>query len=76
MFIKAILRLDDSTTRNQMWKTDDFAAFINIFEAFNKQCAKNMPSDEFTKIDEALYPTRVTISCTKKTNACEIWLEF
>ena len=31
-----------------------------------------MPSDEFTKIDEALYPTRVTISCTKKTNACEI----
>ena len=58
VLIKAMIIFDDCTTRDQKWKTDRFAEFRNIFEAFNKQCAKNIPSDNYVAPDETLYPPR------------------
>ena len=43
VLIKAMIIFDDCATRDQKWKADRFAEFRNIFEAFNKQCAKTYP---------------------------------
>ena len=39
-----------------------FAAFREIFEEFNKGCAKNMSPDDYIATSETLYPTRGGIS--------------
>ena len=58
VFIKAMISFDDANTRQERWRTDRFAAFREIFEEFNKCCAKNMSPDDYIAIDETLYPTR------------------
>ena len=62
VFIKAMISFDDANTRQERWRTDRFAAFREIFEEFNKCCAKNMSPDDYIAIDETLYPTRGGIS--------------
>ena len=46
--------------RQEWWRTDRFAAFREIFEEFNKCCAK-MSADDYIVIHET-YPTRGGIS--------------
>ena len=53
---------DDAASRSKHWKTDRFAAFCDMFERFNNNCAKNMAPDDFLAIDETLYPTRDGVS--------------
>ena len=62
VFIKAMISFDDANTRQETWLKDRFAAFREIFEEFNKCCAKNMSPDDYIAIDETLYPTRSGIS--------------
>ena len=62
VFMKAMISFDDANTRQEQWRTDRFAAFREIFEEFNKCCAKNMSPDDYIAIDETLYPTRGGIS--------------
>ena len=57
---------DDAASTSQRWKTDRFAACRDIFEKFNKNCAKNMAPDDFLAIDETLYPNEV-VSHSKHT---------
>ena len=54
LFLKAMIRFDDSTTRNVRLKTPRSGAFRDIFEAVNKQCAKNMSLNEYVAT-ETLY---------------------
>ena len=62
VFIKAMISFDDANTRQERWQKDRFAAFREIFEEFNKCCAKNMSPDDYIAIDETLYRTRGGIS--------------
>ena len=60
-FIKRMIIFDDSTKRNDRWKTDKFSAFREVFEMFSKQCARNCSLDDFLPVDETLYPTQGNI---------------
>ena len=40
-FLISYLCLDDTETRKERWKNDRFAAFRDIFELFNDNCAKH-----------------------------------
>ena len=60
-FIKRMIIFDDSTKRNDRWKTDKFSAFREVFEMFSKQCARNYSLDDFLPKDETLYPTQWSI---------------
>ena len=62
VFIKAMISFDCANVRQEQWQTDRFAAFREIFEEFNKCCAKNMSPRDYIAIDETLYPTRGGIS--------------
>ena len=53
---------DDVASRSERCKTDRFAAFRDIFEKFNNNCARNMAPDDFLAIDETLYPTQGSVS--------------
>ena len=57
-----MIYFDNSSARQEWSPTDRFAAFREIFEEFNKCCAKNMYLDDYIAIDEILYPTRGVIS--------------
>ena len=61
-FLRSMIVFDDAASRSERWKTDRFAAFRDIFEKFNNNCAKNMAPDDFLAIDETLYPTRGGVS--------------
>ena len=61
VFIKAMISFDDANTRQERWRTDRFAAFREIFEEFNKCCAKTKSPDDYIAMDET-YPTRGGIS--------------
>ena len=63
VFIKAMISFDDANTRQETWQKDRFAAFREIFEEFNKCCAKNMSPDDYIVIDQT-YPTRGVILFT------------
>ena len=66
--IRRMITFDDSTTRNDRWKKDKFSVFREVFEMFNKQCARRYLPDDFLAIDETLYPTRGSIgfkTCNK-----------
>ena len=39
-FINRMITFDDSTTRNDRWKKYKFSAFREVFEMFDKECAK------------------------------------
>ena len=54
-FIKRMVTFDDSTTRNDRWKKDKFSASRELFEMFNKQCARNYSPDDFLAIDATRY---------------------
>ena len=49
---------DDANTRQERWGTDRSAAFREIFEEFNKYCAKNVSPDDYIAIEETLHPPR------------------
>ena len=57
-FSRSKIVFDDATIRSERWKTDRFAAFRDIFEKFNNNCAKNMAPDDFLAINETLSNTR------------------
>ena len=57
-FIKKCLKFDDPTTRGERFKTDKFAAFRDIFEAWNELCALAVNPGDFVTIDECLYACR------------------
>ena len=61
VFIKAMISFDDSSTRNQRWERDTFEVFRHVIEAFNKQCAIKISSNEHFAIHEILYPTSQTV---------------
>ena len=46
---------DDTNMRQERWRADKFTAFREIFDEFNKFCAKNMFPDIYIAIDETLY---------------------
>ena len=58
---QAIRSFDDANTRQERWRTNRFAAFREIFDEFNKFCAKNMSPDDYIAIDQT-YPIRGGIS--------------
>ena len=60
-FIERMITFDNSTTRNDRWKKDKFSAFREMFEMFERQCARNYSLDDFLTIDETLHPTRESI---------------
>ena len=71
-FIKRMITFDDSTTRNDRWKKDKFSASRELFEMFNKQCARNYSPDDFLAIDATRYiqleralGSRYTIKATR-----------
>ena len=53
-----MISFDDANMRQERWRIDRFDTLREIFEEFNKCCAKNMPSDGCIAIDKTLYPTR------------------
>ena len=61
-FLCSNLRFDHQHTRNIRFKSDRATAFREIYEHFNRNCAKVMVPDEFLSLDETLYPTRVGIA--------------
>ena len=61
VFIKAMISFDCANARQEQWQTDRFAAFREIFEEFNKCCAKTKFPDDYIAMDET-YPTRGGIS--------------
>ena len=50
------------TTQPTPWQHDRFAAFLKIFEEFNKNCGKFLAPDDYLSLDETLYPTSTQIS--------------
>ena len=78
VFIKAMTSFNDTNTRQERWRTDRFAAFREIFEDFNKHCAKNMSPDDYIAIDETLYRTRggISFKIYNKDEPAQIWSEF
>lgn len=61
-FLLQNISFDDSETRPQRWNSDRFAAFREIFEMLNVNCARHVIPDDFLSLDETLYPMRVQIS--------------
>jgi hypothetical protein len=57
-FIRANLCFDDSSTRDDRWKPDRFAAIREIFECFNFDCMSCLVSNDYLSSDETLYPMR------------------
>ena len=53
-----MISFNDANTQQERWLTDRFAAFGEIFEEFNKCCAKNMSPDNYIVINETLYPRK------------------
>ena len=49
---------DDSTTRKQRWPRYRFAAFKEVFELFNNNCAQYVTPNIYMSLDETLYPMR------------------
>ena len=45
--LRSMIAFDDAASRSERWKTDRFAAFRDIFEKLNNNCAKNMAPDDF-----------------------------
>ena len=73
-----MIYFDNSSARQEWWPTDRFAASREIFEEFNKCCAKNMYPDDYIAIDEILYPTRGVISFKTYSNGTTcpfLWLK-
>ena len=50
-FLRSMIVFYD-VARPKLWKTGRFAAFRDIFENFNNNCAKNIAPDDFLAIDE------------------------
>lgn len=42
-----LMTFDDFTTRNDRWEKDKYSSFREVFEMFNKQCARNYSPDDF-----------------------------
>ena len=57
---------DDATSRSERWKTDRFAAFRDVLEKFNNNCAKNMSPDDFLALMRH-YIQREVVSNSKHT---------
>ena len=57
-FLMSHLSFDDIETRKNRWKNDRFAAFRDIFELFNDNCARYFTPNNFMSLDETLYPMR------------------
>ena len=57
-FLVSNLCFDDSTTRKQRWSWDRFAAFREVFELFNNNCAQYVTPNIYMSLDETLYPMR------------------
>ncbi|CAB4002415.1 Hypothetical predicted protein [Paramuricea clavata] len=61
-FIRANLCFDDSSTRDDRWKQNRFAAIREIFESFNFECMSCLVPNDYLSLDETLYPMRNQIS--------------
>ena len=61
-FLLRCISFDDPSTRPQRWLKDRFAAFREIFEKFNQQCASSYIPDAYLSLDETLYATRQQIN--------------
>jgi hypothetical protein len=61
-FIRANLCFDDSSTRDNRWKQDRFAAIREIFESFNFECMSCFVPNDYLSLDETLHPMRNQIS--------------
>ena len=61
-FLFAHITFDDHTMRPTRWQHDQFAAFCEMFEEFNKNDGKFLVPDDYLLLDEILYPTRTQIS--------------
>ena len=57
-FLVSNLPFDDSTTRKQRWSRDRFAAFREVFELFNNNCAQYVAPIIYMSLDETLCPIR------------------
>ena len=62
VFLTSHICFDDEDTRSERWKYDHFAAFCDIFEAFNSNCSKHLVPSEYMVIDETLYPMHTQIA--------------
>ena len=61
-FLFANITFDNHVTRNQLWKSDWFAGFRDVFEWFVSNCSKYVIPDDYICLDETLYPTQVSIA--------------
>ena len=61
-FLLSHISFDDIATRPRRWLFDRFAAFREIFELFNENCARIMIPGAYLALDETLYPMRSNIS--------------
>lgn len=74
-FLMANVRFDDEDTRPERWNQDRFAAFRELFEMFNTQCARAVTPDDYLSLDETLYPMRNQVSF-KQFNPAKYGLLF
>ena len=61
-FILAHPSFDDEETHADCWEHDRFAAYHQMFEAFNGKCLKHLVPSDYLSLDETLYPMRMQIS--------------
>ena len=57
-FLVSNLCFNDSTTRKHRWSRDRFAAFREVFELFNNNCAQYVTPNIYMSLNETLYPMR------------------
>ena len=54
-FLLSYICFDDAITQPQRWKSNRFAAFWEVFEHFNDQCAKHLTRGNYMSINAASY---------------------
>ena len=57
-FLCLVTQFDDASTRESRCVEDKFAAMRDIFEEFNRNCARARVPSPYLAIDETLYPYR------------------
>ena len=55
VFLASSLCMDDSSTRDDRWQTDRFAAAREFWNLFIDACSRSVQADDFVTIDETLY---------------------
>ncbi|XP_041464561.1 uncharacterized protein LOC121415423 [Lytechinus variegatus] len=60
-FLMTKLSFDDEDTRPARWQNYRFAAFRELHDMMNKNCAQAVTPNDFITLDETLYPMRTGI---------------